>query len=146
VDRFIGFRKAMDEFGIPFTPEQRLTSRLGDHTGLFTGLRALFSGREKPTALFIHDDYFAARVVAELSGMGLRVPSDVSIIAPGDVLDYGEPFVPRITTMRINTSLMGQISADLILNRLTHNPEDIHVLKVKQQLVDRGSCRKLGRS
>jgi DNA-binding LacI/PurR family transcriptional regulator len=44
--------------------------------------------------------------------------------------------------MRINTALMGQISADLILNRMRRNPDDIHVLKIKQQLADRGSCRR----
>jgi DNA-binding LacI/PurR family transcriptional regulator len=50
--------------------------------------------------------------------------------------------VPQITTMRINTALMGRISADMILNRMSRRPEDIHVLKVKQQLVERGSCRR----
>ena len=47
--------------------------------------------------------------------------------------------------MRINTVLMGQISAELILNRMRRKPDDdIHVLKIKQQLVDRGSCRRIG--
>jgi LacI family transcriptional regulator, galactose operon repressor len=144
VDRFFGFRKALEEFSIQFNPDLRLTAELQDRGALRSGLGALFSRGDKPTALFVHDDYFAVRVVEELSTMGLRVPRDVSIIAPGDVLDYGEPFVPQITTMRINTALMGQISADLIINRLRRNPDDIHVLKVKQQLVDRGSCRRIG--
>ncbi len=143
VDRFFGFRKAVEEFAVPFSPDLRLTTDLHDREMLRAGLRRLFSLPNKPTALFAHDDYFAARVIAELSALGMQVPGDVSIIAPGDVLDYGEPFVPQITTMKINTALMGQISADLIVNRLRRHPEDIHVLKVKQQLVDRGSCRKM---
>jgi DNA-binding LacI/PurR family transcriptional regulator len=143
VDRFFGFRKALEEYAVPFSPDLRLTTDLHEREALRAGLRALFLLSQRPTALFVHDDYFAARVIAELSGMGIHVPADVSIIAPGDVLDYSEPFVPQITTMRINTALMGQISADLIVNRLRRNPEDIHVLKVKQQLVDRGSCRKI---
>jgi DNA-binding LacI/PurR family transcriptional regulator len=146
VDRFIGFRKAMEEFAIPFDAGQRLTTDLQDRDALAAGLRALFSARPRPTALFVHDDYFAARVIAELAVMGIGVPKDVSIIAPGDVLNYNEPFVPQITTMRINTALMGQISADLIINRLKRNPEDIHVLIVKQQPVDRGPCRNLAGS
>jgi LacI family transcriptional regulator len=143
VDRFFGFRKALEEFEINFDPDRRLTADLGDREALRSGLRALFSRPDKPTALIVHDDYFAAQVIAELSSMSLRVPEEVSIIAPGDVLDYREPFVPRITTMRINTALMGQIAADLMVNRLRRNPDDIHVLKVKQQLVDRGSCRRI---
>ena len=78
VDRFIGFRKAMDEFSIPFSAAQRLTTDLEDNEGLAAGLRGLFSRQPKPTALFVHDDYFAARVMAELSVMGLHVPEDVS--------------------------------------------------------------------
>lgn len=61
----------------------------------------------------------------------------------GDVINYDEPFAPRITTMSTNTALMGQMSGDLMMNRLKRRPEDIHVLKVKQQLVDRGSCRQI---
>jgi hypothetical protein len=37
----------------------------------------------------------------------------------------------------------GGSAADLIINRQKRNPEEIHVLKVKQQLADRGSCRRL---
>ncbi|MGA2478089.1 MAG: LacI family DNA-binding transcriptional regulator [Spirochaetia bacterium] len=141
-DRFIGFQKAMDEFGIPFDASRRVTVPLDDRPALREGLRRLFSDGARCTALFIHDDYFAARVISELAGLGLKVPDDVSVMAPGDVLDYSDPFVPQITTMRINTALMGQISADLILNRMRRNPDDIHVLKIKQQLADRGSCRR----
>ena len=141
-DRFIGFQKAMDEFGIPFDASRRVTVPLDDRPALREGLRRLFSDGARTTALFIHDDYFAARVISELAGLGLKVPDDVSIMAPGDVLDYSDPFVPQITTMRINTALMGQISADLILNRMRRNPDDIHVLKIKQQLADRGSCKR----
>ena len=144
VDRFIGFTKAMNEFSIPFEMGMRLTVRQDDRPALGEGLRAMFARASRPTALFVHDDYFALRVVSELAALGIRVPQDVSIVAPGDVLNYGDPFVPPITTMRINTALMGQISADLILNRLDRKPEDIHVLKIKQQLVDRGSCRAPG--
>ncbi len=143
VDRFIGFRKALDEYSIPFDPQWRVSVPLGDRTLLGRSLRRLLTGAGRPTALFVHDDYCAARVLSELGAAGIRVPEDVSLIAPGDVLDYGDPFVPQITTMRINTALMGQISGDLFLNRMRRNPEEIHVLKVKQQLVERGSCRRV---
>ena len=106
-------------------------------------LVALFTKKETPTAIFIHDDYLALRVIAALKGMGLRIPTDVSIIAPGDVLVYSEPHVPRITTMKINTALIGKLATEMMLNRLRNRPDDIHVLRVNEQLVDRGSCRGL---
>jgi len=79
-----------------------------------------------------------------LKEMGLEVPRDVSLVAPGDVLDYSLPFTPQITTMRINTSLLGRIAADLMLDRLHADHEELHVLKVKEQLVRRESCAHAG--
>jgi len=141
VDRFIGFKKAMDEFALPFREGWRVSAPLRDREALHDAIAGLFGGKPRPTALFVHDDYFASRAIPELATLGIAVPRDVSLIAPGDVVNYDEPFAPRITTMSTNTALMGQISGDLMMNRLRRKPEDIHVLKVKQQLVDRGSCR-----
>jgi DNA-binding LacI/PurR family transcriptional regulator len=90
------------------------------------------------------DDDLAVRVYDVLRRRGLSVPADLSLIAPGDVLDYQLPHTPPITTMKINTTLMGRITAELLLNRLKHRQEEIHVLKVNQKLVDRGSCRAIG--
>ena len=142
-NRFVGFKKALDEFNIEFPSKQRIAIDINDFEGLRRELGTLFSRRNRPTALFVHDDRFAAHAIAVLQTMGLGVPSDVSIIAPGDVLDYNEPFVPKITTMHINTALMGKLAAESMINRLCNNPVDVHVVNIKQQLIERGSCRKI---
>ena len=74
------------------------------------------------------------------ASLGVSVPKDVSLIAPGDVLDYSQPFLPRITTLRINTALMSQLACRLLLDRLRDRGGEAHVVKIKQQLIDRGSC------
>ena len=53
------------------------------------------------TALFVYDDYLGMIVHTALTAMGLAVPRDMSIICPGDVMDYSEPFYPRLTTMHL---------------------------------------------
>jgi DNA-binding LacI/PurR family transcriptional regulator len=45
--------------------------------------------------------------------------------------------------MRIDTSLLGKIAADLMLDRMKSADTGVHVLKVKEQLVQRASCRHL---
>lgn len=142
-DRFIGFKKALDEIGVEFPDKNRITVTLYNMEELQEKIKYLFNSGENPTALFIHDDYLAARVIVALNKLGLAVPEDVSIIAPGDTLDYNQPFIPRITTMSINTDLLGRIAGELMINRLKSKPDDIHVLKVKQQLIERGACRRL---
>lgn len=140
-DRLFGFRKALDEISAPFREDWRKTVNPDDFADVGSAVAELFAGPRTPTAIFALDDDLAVRLVRALSERGLRIPDDVSILAPGDVLDYNQPHLPRITTMKINTILMGRISAELLLNRLQRRREDIHVLKVNQQLVDRGSCR-----
>jgi LacI family transcriptional regulator len=139
-DRFIGFKKAIDEHSLDFPPHFRVTIDLYNMGELVSRLEGLLKQGERPTALFAHDDYLAARITVALGTLGLKVPDDVSIIAPGDTLDYNQPYIPRITTMKIDTDMLGKLAGELMINRLQNRPGDILVLKVKQQLVERGSC------
>ncbi len=143
-DRYFGFQKALAEGGVAFPDEYYVKVDFSDAKTIADGVGKLLSLPEPPTALFALDDDLGVRLYDVLQKRGVFVPQDISMIAPGDVLDYRLPHTPPITTMRINTTLMGRITAELLLNRLKHRQEDIHVLKVNQKLVDRGSCRAIG--
>ncbi len=82
-------------------------------------------------------------VIEALGRLGIAVPGDVSLVAPGDVVDYNLPFMPQISTMRIDTTLLGRIAANLMFDRMRNTDSDVHVLKVKEQLVRRASCREI---
>ncbi|MBN1834741.1 MAG: LacI family DNA-binding transcriptional regulator [Spirochaetales bacterium] len=142
-DRFIGYRKAMEEYALRMPEETVIRFELSDRAELEGKIAAAFKRANRPTAVFCLDDEIALRVYYVLQELGFRIPEDVSLLAPGDVLDYQQHYYPQITTMRINTTYMGKIVSQMIQNRINHRPEDIHVLKVKQQLVRRGSCREL---
>ncbi len=142
-DRFIGFKKAIDEYKLSLPSDHIIKIDLDNEGRSFKHIRHLFSQEDRPTAAFFLDDELAAHVLEVFKELGIRVPEDVSIIAPGDVLDYNMRHTPQISTLKINTSLMGRITGELLMNRLKQQSEDIHVLKVKQQLVDRGSCGQL---
>jgi len=139
-DRFFGFTRALEEAGIAFREDRRITVDLRDEAGLERRIMEVFCGTDRPTALFVHDDYFGAIVHGILTRLGLRIPTDLSIICPGDVLDYSEPFFPRLSTMQIDLPLMISLSWDLLLSRLVDESARVKVLKTKMQLVDRGSC------
>lgn len=139
VDRFFGFRKAVEEYGLEFDDSMKARVEPEDMRGLAIALERMLAENRDMTGIFALDDDLALRIVVALSMIGKRVPADLSLIAPGDVLDYGLPHIPRICTMRIDTAYMGKIAAQMIVNRIQHNPQELHVLKVKQQLVRRGS-------
>ena len=142
-DRFIGFTKALDEAKIPFPDADRLTVNLFDMAALQRQLQQIFQCKPAPTAIFAHDDYLAARIIVALRNLHIAVPAEATIIAPGDTLDYAQPFTPQITTMCINNELMGKLAGEMLLERLRAPQQPLHVLKVNQQLIDRGSCQPL---
>ena len=141
VDRFIGFKKAIEEFSIPISDIERITYDQSDHEYLRSRLSVIFGSDDHPTAIFALDDDVAARALSVLGELKLKVPRDVSLIAPGDLLDYSQEHCPQISTMKIDTALMGSIACSLMENRLNNTSGEINVLKVKQQLILRGSTR-----
>ena len=140
-DRFIGFKKAIDEYRLEFSDSQKIIVNLDDLEKTTPELKKIFQQKEKPTAIFFHDDYITALLLGTLNNLGIKVPDDVSIIAPGDVLDYSQPFLPQITTMKTNTHMMAKVAGDLMIGRIEKESSDLHALKVTQQLPNRGACK-----
>ncbi|MEI6873697.1 MAG: LacI family DNA-binding transcriptional regulator [Spirochaetota bacterium] len=141
VDRFFGFTKAIEEYHLDYDEGLRVRVPLDDDLAAADSVTTLVRGHPDMSAIFALDDELAVRVVTILARIGIRVPEDISILAPGDLLDYSLCYLPPITTMRIDTTYMGRIAAQMMLNRITRNPQELHVLKVKQLLVKRGSVR-----
>jgi LacI family transcriptional regulator len=104
-------------------------------------LLALLQESNPPTAFVAHDDHLAARIVVTLQQHNIRIPEDVSLIAPGDTLDYNQPYVPQITTWRLNNELVGQLAGEMILRRLKNDRKEIEVIKVNHRFIERGSCK-----
>lgn len=140
-DRLYGFTRALENSGLSLPPEYHIFGDLNDMESLRADIRRIFGGSEAPTAIFVHDDYFAAVIHGMLLETGLKVPEDVSLVCPGDVLDYSEPFFPRFSTMQIDRQLMIRMAWDLLLDRLVTGSSHVKVLKTKMHYVDRGSCR-----
>jgi LacI family transcriptional regulator len=143
IDRFFGFKKAIEKYHLDFDDSMRRLLSLEDEDEALAAVEGLVRDHPDITAIFALDDDVAVRVVEMLRRLGIGVPAGISVLSPGDMLDYSLCYVPQITTMRIDTTYMGRITAQMMLNRITHNPEEIHVLKVKQQLVRRGSVREI---
>jgi LacI family transcriptional regulator len=145
IDRFFGFKKAIEEYRLDFDDSMRRLLPLEDEGESLAAVESLVAANPDMTAIFALDDDVAVRVVEMLRRLGISVPERISLLSPGDMLDYSLCYVPQITTMRIDTTYMGRIAAQMMHNRIAHNPEEIHVLKVKQQLVRRGSVREMPR-
>lgn len=148
-DRLVGFRKALDEFDVKLDTECSPVSNIHDYDQIVSALERLFDVANPPTALYIMDDYLGARVAQAANRLGIHIPNDLSVICAGDVLDYDEPFVPRLSTMSIQFESMGRAAVELMLAQLSQTDETVarhEVLKVKQHYIDRGSVVRIGES
>ena len=144
-DRFYGYRRAIEEKGLPFQSCNVINSHTSDFASLVEQVGRIQATATPPTAWVTHDDFFAAFLIEALRANGLRVPLDVSIIAAGgDVLDYSLPFLPQITTMQVDAKLMISMAWNLLDTRLKSPSDSVQVLKTKMNLVDRGSTLKMG--
>ncbi|GAB1481775.1 LacI family DNA-binding transcriptional regulator [Treponema sp.] len=139
-DRFFGFKRAIDEAGLDFPANHHLNYHDLNLGELQKKIHRLFRSTQRPTAIFIHDDYFAVTILDILSGLGLQIPQDVSIICPGDVLDYSQPYTPRLSTMQIDRTLMASLAWGILRSRIPGSVGHAQVLKTKMHFIDRGSC------
>lgn len=142
-DRLYGFQKALSEFDVEFKKEKCIDVEKRNRDDLRHHLAEIFNKKSRPTAIFAYDDHLAVEAVTFLTELGLKVPDDLSIIAPGDIINYSEPYVPKITTFQVDPAQIGRIANHLMMERLNDKESRHQVVKVRQRLVDRGSCREI---
>jgi len=70
------------------------------------------------TAVFATADVLAAGVVRGLTGAGLRVPEDVSVLGYDDA-ELARQVTPRLSTIAQDTAGKGRLAAELLLGLVT---------------------------
>lgn len=114
--RLAGYRKALQEAGIPFDPALVLQGdNLGD-SGMRLAYELLESG-VPVTAIFAANDYMAYGAILALHRRGLRVPEHMSVVGYDDEHTSGF-YVPPLTTIRQEPREMGRTAAEAVLKLL----------------------------
>lgn len=143
-DRRAGFEKAVSHAGLDVRQTEYTIPAVSSISGIEQIVAELEPrAHSEPIAIVAHDDYLAAQIYAVLVRHGLRVPDDVSIVSPGDTLDYSLPFIPQITTFRTDFELMGTLAGQMLLRRFAGESRDVESLKVQHAVRERGSVRAL---
>lgn len=139
-DRNAGFEKAIAEASTAVETWRITVPEIEDNADIANAaveIRKLC--RHQHLAVTAHDDYLAAKLYAVLLKEGVRIPEDLSIISPGDTMDFSLPFVPQITTYRTDFELMGTLAGQMLLRRLAGESAAVESLKVQQHIRERGS-------
>ncbi|MBK8428408.1 MAG: LacI family DNA-binding transcriptional regulator [Lewinellaceae bacterium] len=116
-ERFKGYAKALQEFGIPLHMDY---VHLGD-LSLEAGIRAAQYALElpqRPDGIFVANDNCAAGCIIALKKAGIRIPEDIAIVGFNDdpVCRIVEP---NLTTIHYPGYEMGKIAAHNLINQLS---------------------------
>ncbi|NLI21517.1 MAG: LacI family transcriptional regulator [Clostridiales bacterium] len=115
--RYQGWKKAMEEAGIPILPELQLKVPLVGFNAAYESVSHLLKSRQSFDGLFCGTDWLAMGALATLHEHGVHVPSDVSVIGFDDVSIATFSSKP-ITTIRQDAERMGDLAVELLLRRM----------------------------
>jgi LacI family transcriptional regulator len=138
--RLDGYRSALSDHGIHVDDELIAGGTWTAETAR-TGVAQLFSIARPPTAIFVASDDLAFIVIEELRKREYHIPADVSVIGFDDV-ELARQKDPPLTTVRIPLIEMGRRAADLVLDAIQAEHDDISMRAVvlPVELVRRGSA------
>jgi LacI family transcriptional regulator len=118
-ERLAGYRRALADARISYDPKLVVPGDWHEEGGAAATLRLLASNVPF-TALFCVNDQTAYGACLALHRSGLSVPRDVSVVGFDD-LHASEYRVPPLTTVRQSIRLLGERSAEAMLQLLNSN-------------------------
>ncbi len=98
-----------------------------DHESIRQRVRDAFGGADRPTGLICGSDDVVSPALEQLQAMGLRVPTDVSVVGWNDTL--APPAVPvPMTSVRIDVAAAGRAATEALGRMLEGDPPGLHWL------------------
>jgi len=139
-ERYEGYRDALTESGLPYSPELVIAVEDNHLAGGRAGARQLLEGGALPcTAAVAGTDLNAVGVMEVLQAAGLRVPEDVAVVGFDDVT-LAHLVDPPLTTLRTRFDEFGRRAANLLLNEMSGIAVPRTVHRVPVALIRRRSC------
>ncbi|MFN8588856.1 MAG: LacI family DNA-binding transcriptional regulator [Candidatus Eisenbacteria bacterium] len=137
--RVQGYRAALREAGL--APDLTLEFQ-GDFTepsGYEAALELAQRG-DRPDAVFVANDHMAVGVLSGLRDAGLSVPGHVAVAGFDDIA-MARYTSPPLTTVRVNTTLLGERAVELLMRaRRSSNPSVKQHEVLPTSLAVRQSC------
>lgn len=104
-------------------------------------MHQLFREGRRPSAIICSDDYTSVGVLNAIHSAGLSVPEDFSLCG-FDGIEITQLIYPQLTTILQDTSQIGRIAAEDLVEQIQTNPKDrkIRSYVIEPQLLVGKSC------
>lgn len=143
-NRYKGYVKALNEFGISYNPERVVLYHTEDRrTKPCLMVKHFIETGVSMDAIVCYNDQVAMEVIQALSEKGLKVPEDISVTGYDNSLIAENGPVP-LTTISHPKEQLGRMAAQLLLEKMNGVPEEKSTVPriIVPELVVRDSCRK----
>ncbi|MED1472287.1 LacI family DNA-binding transcriptional regulator [Bacillus salipaludis] len=124
-DRQAGFRKALEQYGLPIHQEWVFSNVYDIEDGKRT-LRTIMNMKDRPTAVFTGSDQVAAGMIMAAKALGKKVPDDIAIIGFDDQ-PIAHVVEPALTTVRQPIEEMGKTAMDVMIDAIAQKNQDNHL-------------------
>lgn len=125
ITRYIGCRKAFDEFGIPFELERQYEPALFSISQGYEAMDRLLEKMPELTAVFAMSDTMALGAIRAIRDRGLRVPEDISVVG-FDGIELGSYMSPKLTTIRQDREIIAKRSVEILLEHIANIAGAVH--------------------
>ena len=103
----------------------------------FEVAKKMLTTPDRPTAIICGNDRIALLTFCAAAELGLRVPSDLSLVGFDDFKTVSEGLRPELTTVKLPYYEMGRLAVQAVIKGAT---DQVLEQVVPCELVDRGSC------
>ncbi|MDO1511590.1 LacI family DNA-binding transcriptional regulator [Maribacter confluentis] len=137
--RLLGYKKALEEFKIPFDAKLVMNLTPKDDLDLLMSFLLNYKTIE---GIIGFDEITAVKVLEIVKARGYNVPNDISIIGftNGQLSKY---VTPSLTMVSQHGKYIGELTAKLLINRIQNPGLPYETKTVKTSLLVRGSTKKM---
>ncbi|RPI78315.1 MAG: LacI family transcriptional regulator [Chloroflexi bacterium] len=136
-ERIIGYRKALEEIGVPY--DEAIVQQGDYHPN--SGLQVtnhLLGLNPRPTAIFALNDLMALGAMRAAAEAGYNVPQDLAIIGFDDI-EFACYTNPPLSTIAQPKQEIGIQAVNLLASRISDKSLPVRRIVLKPQLIVRGS-------
>ena len=141
-NRFEGYKKALDDAGIPFDQKLIIHCKSGDFDdGIQTSKRII--DHQEIDGLFAGTDMLGIGAMKNIKAKGLQIPHDVAVVGFSN-WSISEIYEPSLSTIDQPGYEMGYKAAELLLNQI-ESPEVVtkfETIVLQTELIERESTRR----
>ncbi|MDR7073233.1 LacI family DNA-binding transcriptional regulator [Fictibacillus barbaricus] len=137
--RLKGFKKALQQHGLSFSPEDHLLRAEFTESSGYTEMRDYINGHSSriPTAFICANDEMAMGAVRAIQEKNLKVPDDIAIIGFDDIY-VSQYFNPSLTTIKVPRKEWG-IAAAQTLFKMLGQPQESEPSPIQVEWMQRTS-------